>query len=185
MNRPPDIARFVEKAQGASAQVEWSPDRLAALARAAELAAGAEPASLAAAGLSPRERQALAGHCAAAGVELLEGDLRARAQAIGAGLTPAAWGVAETGTLVVDSVDEDLRLCSMLPERHIALLPAEKVAPDLESISGELDSLMARRPGYLAFITGPSRTADIERVLTIGVHGPADLFILLIGEEQS
>lgn len=89
-------------------------------------------------------------------------------------------GIAETGTLVHDATDLKTRLASMLPLACLALLPAERLVADM---AGVLASYANRGPwpGYLAFVTGPSRTADIERSLTIGVHGPERLLIALVG----
>jgi L-lactate dehydrogenase complex protein LldG len=94
-----------------------------------------------------------------------------------AGVSEVEWGIAQTGTLLSDSSAVDRRLVSTLPPLHIALLPAPQVVEDLGSALARVD---ARRSAFLAAITGPSRTADIERVLTIGVHGPRRLLILLI-----
>ncbi len=89
-------------------------------------------------------------------------------------------GIAETGTLVHDATDLKTRLASMLPLTCLALLPVERLVANV----AEVFTLYASRdpwPGYLAFVTGPSRTADIERSLTIGVHGPERLLIALVG----
>ena len=59
-------------------------------------------------------------------------------------------------------------------------LPRSKIQPDLMTLEKELGRLMKEPGNYLAFITGASRTADIERVLTIGVHGPQELHILIM-----
>ncbi|MBE3582155.1 MAG: lactate utilization protein [Thermoanaerobacteraceae bacterium] len=89
-------------------------------------------------------------------------------------------GIAETGTLVHDATDLKKRLASMLPLHCVALLRSGKVVPDMaEALSFYLKS--GQWPGYLAMVTGPSRTADIERSLTIGVHGPEGLLIVLLG----
>ncbi len=72
----------------------------------------------------------------------------------------------------------------MLAETHIAVLPASKIKPDSAALAKELNAvLMADTPAYYTFITGASRTADIERVLTIGVHGPQELHILIVEED--
>ena len=85
------------------------------------------------------------------------------------GVSEMEWGLADTGTVVQDATDPALRLVSTLPEIHVALLPASRILPGLADVLPKLDP--GRAP-YISFVTGPSRTADIERVLTIGVHGP-------------
>ena len=98
-------------------------------------------------------------------------------------LTPVAWGIAETGTLVLDSRSEELRLATMLSTVHVAILPADRIKPDSAALEQWLgDALAQPQPAYTAFITGPSRTADIERVLAIGVHGPRELHIMILTE---
>jgi L-lactate dehydrogenase complex protein LldG len=92
------------------------------------------------------------------------------------GVSEMEWGLADTGTVVQDATDPALRLVSTLPEIHVALLPASRILPGLADVVPKLDP--GRAP-YISFITGPSRTADIERVLTIGVHGPSRLVVVV------
>lgn len=96
------------------------------------------------------------------------------------GITEMDYGIAETGTLVQDSTDVSQRLTSSLPLIHIAIIKEKDILKDMQSV---FDILNPKDIGYLAFITGPSRTADIERVLTIGVHGPERLIILVLKGE--
>ncbi len=95
------------------------------------------------------------------------------------GISQMAWGLADTGTLAGNSTDIDQRLVSSLSTIHIALVPTAGILPDMPSLFSHLHP---RDCAYLAMITGPSRTADIERVLTIGVHGPERLVIICIDE---
>lgn len=89
-------------------------------------------------------------------------------------------GLAETGTLVQEATALNKRLASMLPLNCLALLRADRIVADLtEALNFYLNR--GAWPGYLALVTGPSRTADIERSLTIGVHGPERLIIALWG----
>lgn len=136
--------------------------------------------TIASPGLADPERSALAELCSASGLSLFTENLRQRTGEMHAAFTRADWGVAETATLVIDSTSEDMRLATMLSEIHVALLPASLIRPDSDSLEIELNELMKSSPRYLAFISGASRTADIERVLTIGVHGPKELHILIL-----
>ena len=98
------------------------------------------------------------------------------------GVVRAAKGIAQTGTCVVVADDEALRLETMLPEVSVILLNRADILPDLPSAAPFLREQQTQgRASYVSFITGPSRTADIERVSAIGVHGPLELHIVLIG----
>jgi len=102
-----------------------------------------------------------------------------------AGLGAADWGIAETGTLVrFDRGDEEKNVWT-LPEICLCLLEEARIVPRLEDISAEIAghlSPTALPSPQVSLITGPSRTSDIESVLTIGVHGPSRLIIVLIAE---
>lgn len=95
------------------------------------------------------------------------------------GISQMGWALADTGTLVQDSSAIEQRLVSSLPAIHIALVPTAGLLPDMPTL---LSRLHPAQSGYIAMITGPSRTADIERVLTIGVHGPERLVIVFVDE---
>ncbi len=99
----------------------------------------------------------------------------------GTGLSFALAGIASTGSLLLDLADPVDRSATALPQRHMVFLRASSIVPDLRDLSGIMEELMATQShSYLSITTGPSRTADIERVLTIGVHGPGELHILII-----
>jgi L-lactate dehydrogenase complex protein LldG len=105
----------------------------------------------------------------------------------GIGVTRATAGVAETGSILLhlDEDEVDARLLSMLPEIHVALLHQDTVVDSLEeglllTRYLILRSSLQGRPSYCSWVTGPSRTADIERALTIGVHGPRQLHIFVL-----
>ena len=116
-----------------------------------------------------------------AGAEVVEGDFRSKAPCAAAGVTGANFALADTGTVVLESTAEAVRLATTLPERHFVFLDPGKILPDGLAAVPWLRRFNERLPrNYLAYITGPSRTADIERVLTIGVHGPGELHILLL-----
>ncbi len=126
------------------------------------------------------DRVDFAGQLRKAGVNLLTVD-RAQAANASAGVTSACFAIADTGTLVLESTPEDVRLASTLPTRHFVLLDKSKIIADGLAAVEPLRKMHQLQPrNYIAYITGPSRTADIERVLTIGVHGPKELYVLLI-----
>ncbi len=117
----------------------------------------------------------------AAGLDVVEKDFRGRGAAAAAGLTGANFGIAATGTVVLESTDEAVRITTTLPEKHFVVLDPRKILATADQAVPLLNDFHRQLPqAYLAYITGPSRTADIERVLTIGVHGPAELHILLL-----
>lgn len=93
------------------------------------------------------------------------------------GINQVDYGIAETGSLVEISENISKRLCSSLPEIHIAILPISKIEQTIESVMKKID---VNKFPYLTIISGPSRTADIERVLTIGVHGPERVLIICV-----
>ena len=96
------------------------------------------------------------------------------------GVAYASRGIAETGTCVVETDDEATRLSTMLPETSILILKASDIVPGLADIAPYLRERQTdAKISYTSFITGPSRTADIERVGAIGVHGPLDVHIIL------
>jgi L-lactate dehydrogenase complex protein LldG len=95
------------------------------------------------------------------------------------GISQMDWAIADTGTLVQDAGAVEKRLVSTLPPIHVALLGTDRI---LEDMGGVLERLRPDQINYISFITGPSRTADIERVLTIGVHGPERLIVVLVDE---
>lgn len=104
---------------------------------------------------------------------------RERAAEAKVGISQVDWAMADTGTLVQDATAVDKRLVSTLPTIHVALIATSGLRADMPAWLAEIKPESAN---YIAMITGPSRTADIERVLTIGVHGPERLVIVFIDQ---
>lgn len=99
------------------------------------------------------------------------------------GINQMEWALADTGTLAQNSSAIEQRLVSSLPAIHIALVPTSGLLPDLPALLARTNPADKKNTyGYMAMITGPSRTADIERVLTIGVHGPERLIVVFVDE---
>lgn len=116
-----------------------------------------------------------------AGIDIETDNFRSVATQAEAGITGVNFAIADTGTLVLESTSEDIRLATTLPPKQFALLDPQKiVANGLEAVKPLRQMHQRDSRNYIAYVTGPSRTADIERVLTIGVHGPKELFILLV-----
>ncbi len=97
------------------------------------------------------------------------------------GISEVNWGIAELGTLVQIAPEVDNRLCSTLVPIHIALLRTSAIVPELDDMLDTIHSL-PQIPGFVGFITGPSRSSDIERILEIGVHGPEQVIVIVIDE---
>lgn len=121
-----------------------------------------------------------------AGVEVFAGDFRKAGHVPGAGVTFCNFAMADTGTVVLESTDEAVRLATTLPEVHFVIVDPSKILKDNLAATGPMTSMhQGSEPRFIAYITGPSRTADIERVLTIGCHGPRELHILVVNSVSS
>ena len=130
------------------------------------------------------ERELAANGCAtfnAAGISHPE--LVARLATAAAGITAVDYALAETGTLAVSSDEPGALLVSLLPPVHIAVVRRSQIYSSLdEVINGLSEQLSLNQTGgrSVSFITGPSRTSDVELVLSIGVHGPKELHVILL-----
>jgi len=102
-----------------------------------------------------------------------------------ASVTSAFAGVAETGTLILLSGPKSPTTLNFLPEAHLVVLPSARVVGSYEEawqhLRGKLGN--GRMPRVVNWITGPSRTADIEQTLLLGAHGPKRLQIMLVDGE--
>jgi L-lactate dehydrogenase complex protein LldG len=97
------------------------------------------------------------------------------------GVSTSQAAIAETGTLVLDSSCERHRLVSLVPPVHIAIVNASAI---VETLGDALALLQQKEISpAITFITGPSRTADIELTLAIGVHGPQELYVIVDGSK--
>ncbi|MFC5445953.1 LutC/YkgG family protein [Rhizobium halophytocola] len=99
------------------------------------------------------------------------------------GISHAFGGIAETGTLALLSGADNPVTISFLPEQHIVVVAADAIGGDLETVFARLRAAngKATMPRTLNFITGPSRSADIEQKLLLGAHGPKALHIIVVG----
>jgi L-lactate dehydrogenase complex protein LldF len=134
--------------------------------------------------------QAILDHLKQSGFEVLEPDLSSamdkRRQQIHslaqaqAGLTGAHAVLADTGTLVVPGGPGRSQLASLLPPVHLAVISAEDIYPSMTAWLASSGEQSVRQFSRLDLISGPSRTADIEMTLTIGVHGPGRVIVFCL-----
>jgi L-lactate dehydrogenase complex protein LldG len=99
------------------------------------------------------------------------------------GISVARLAIAETGSLLLTFPQAGDRLVGMLAHTHAVVVPAAALRASLDDAASALRQMTAPGPEqrrYLTFVTGPSRTADIERVLTIGVQGPRALHLIVV-----
>lgn len=175
---------FVQKAENAGTIVQQVDSEEKALHYAAALAEEKNVKCIACPGLENDFLPLMHEAAVHGNISIAGSSLREHSDTIGMSITRADYGIAATGTLVVVSDSEDIRLATMLPAVHVALLPESGIRKNVREIEPDLDMLLkSEKPSYTAFITGPSRTADIERVLAIGVHGPVALHLLIINGE--
>jgi L-lactate dehydrogenase complex protein LldG len=171
------LDQFTEKAINVGAEVISVPS----VAAAAEYIAGKIEGSLLVPAFPSSGRFKLKAALKKVGISIEVDQFRAVAAQAEAGITGVNFAIADTGTLVLESTAEDIRLATTLPAKQFALLDPRKIVADGLAAVKPLRQLHQRDSrNYIAYVTGPSRTADIERVLTIGVHGPKELTILMV-----
>ena len=191
------IARFTEEATAVRAMVYLMSDKLKFVGQIGVLVAeichtaGAKEVALSDSGLISEmnlhdqlTRQGLAVFAPEAASLGHEG-LVARLANCGLGLTAADYAIAETGTIVLSSDERNALLVSLLPPVHIALVRSSQIAATLGEVIrcvGEERISRVETSRSVTLITGPSRTSDVELVLSIGVHGPKELHLIIIDE---
>jgi L-lactate dehydrogenase complex protein LldG len=99
------------------------------------------------------------------------------------GVSHAAAGVAETGTLVLTSGKDNPTTINFLPETHVVIVKAADIAGDYETVWTRLRAEFGKGalPRTVNWITGPSRSGDIEQTILLGAHGPRRLHIVVVG----
>jgi len=99
------------------------------------------------------------------------------------GITSADFALADTGTFVMLSSPKEARLISLLPPVHIGVIPANSLLPNLDELFSRVPK-PADQTSSMVLITGPSRTADIEQILVRGVHGPGEIYAVIVEEGE-
>lgn len=98
------------------------------------------------------------------------------------GITLGEFGVGETGSICVDNYAYEARIARMLPLINIIFMPKNYIVNNMQDAFDVLAKVFWK--GYSGFVTGPSRTSDIERVLTLGVHGPSRVILFAIEDDK-
>ena len=103
-------------------------------------------------------------------------------EACDAGITSCEALVAQTGSILVSSATSGGRAVSILPHVHVVVATCDQIVATLaDALHAAKERHEGRMPSMLSFITGPSRTGDIERILVLGAHGPKELILILVG----
>ena len=98
------------------------------------------------------------------------------------GITGVFAALAETGTLMVTSGPESPAATSLLPETHIAVVPVERIVAHMEDAWDLAREELGELPRAVNFISGPSRTGDIDQTIVLGAHGPYRVHMILVSE---
>jgi L-lactate dehydrogenase complex protein LldG len=122
------------------------------------------------------------------GIRIREAGKPAEVADAPAGLSNAELAVAETGSVLVAENSLEGRVVGMLTLTHFVLVRESDLVPMLDEVGARLQQITqagAQQQHYVSLITGPSRTADIERTLTIGVQGPKTLCVLIVQKQEA
>ncbi len=116
-------------------------------------------------------------------------DLRELLARADIGLSGVDYAIAETGTLMLSALPGQMRGVSLLPPVHVAVARRSHIVATLADclalLQAEGKDLQDRLTSCVSFITGPSRTGDIELSLTIGVHGPGELHLVILDDADA
>lgn len=101
-----------------------------------------------------------------------------------AGITYCEYLIARLGSIMITSRQTSGRRLNVFPESHIVIAYTSQIVPDLkDALKNIKEKYINNMPSLISVITGPSRTADIEKTLVMGAHGPKELYLFLIDEE--
>jgi L-lactate dehydrogenase complex protein LldG len=184
-------AKLREHPRGPMPTMQWDPltrfrERCESLSSTVDQVAGMAEVPVAVARYLTQNGLPLTGVCwpefgqldwGAAGVQM---DARPAAGHDKVGVTGTYCAIAETGTLMLLSAEHTHPVTSLLPDTHIAVVPASRIVRSLEDGWDLLRREQSSLPRQVAFVSGPSRTADIEMTLVLGIHGPYRVHIILV-----
>jgi len=175
LDAPALAARFATELEA----VAGSPQRGADAVAVATTVLGPAPAAVAID--NDTDLDAIAAALSAAGYDVIrprDPDFRDRLPATPLGVTRCAAAIADTGTLLLCFDADHPRSTSLVPRAHLAVVAGDDLVPSLPDALARVTALGPLASG-MACITGPSRSADIEQILTLGVHGPAQVHVVL------
>jgi L-lactate dehydrogenase complex protein LldG len=116
----------------------------------------------------------------AAGIEVAA---RGAQDADPVGITGCFCAVAETGTLMLCGSRDTPATVSLLPETHIAIVRASRIVPGMEDAWNLARAELGQLPRAVNFVSGPSRTGDIEQTIVLGAHGPYRVHLVIVGQD--
>jgi L-lactate dehydrogenase complex protein LldG len=181
------VAQFRQKHESLAGIVHLVSDMDEAADKAVAILRDKEAEKVAFGDLPDEFRQILEPRCTEAGMDLLtppfnNAELPGALNSIQAGISWAAFAIAEAGALVEFATDDANRLVSALPLVHISVFRAADLVENLTDAAGPIRNFYNANPrnATASFISGPSRTADIEMRLILGVHGPAETHAIII-----
>lgn len=100
------------------------------------------------------------------------------------GITQCEFLIARFGSIMVSSKQASGRRMNVFPESHIVVARTHQIVPEIkDAIKGIQKKYEGKLPSMMSLITGPSRTADIEKTLVMGAHGPKELYLFLLDQD--
>ena len=114
-----------------------------------------------------------------AGIEAFTDHIRKNIETVQGGISEVQYGIADLGSVMQIGDEIDARICATAAADYIAIVRESTIVDDYDAMFDTLCAL-PELPNFVGFITGPSRTADIECVSTVGVHGPLRLYAVVV-----
>lgn len=175
------LARFRERAEGVGSVAHACSGWAEAAQVAVDIADGAPIVMGPRTAEAPELRAALEAASGPAVIFVDPDDPLAAAVDAPVGVAVGELGVAETGSVMADETELADRAVSMLSQTLVQFVAADRVVASLDDVAEWLTTAASAAPGYRSLISGPSRTADIERSLTVGVQGPSEVYVVVVG----
>ncbi len=183
------VGRFTKKLESLRGHAHVAPGPEVAAQIVRDICAESAAKCIALGLLENDFREAITTSCEAVGIEVLAPpypftELPGTIDRAHVGVGYAEFAIAETGTLVEVALDDSIRLVSALPRTYIGIVRASNFVDRLQDSAPRLRAIFKDNPKNctVSFISGPSRTGDIELILTLGVHGPEQAHAIIIDD---